>query len=111
MSNDVTTAALRVEIEALRLRIDGLEVRLEARIAAEEETRRAEIETLREEWRNLATAISANSTAVANVASKMAAEFETIKEAQKFQTDQLKLVGQAMELLLQAEGLEVPRGS
>ena len=105
MSTDVTiTTALRAELDVLRLRIDGLE----ARIAAEEGTRRVEIEALREEWRSLAQAITANSTAVANVAARMQAEFEDIKGTQKHQVDQLDLLGQAMELLLKAEGLEVP---
>lgn len=101
-------AALRTELDALKLRIDVLEVRLEARIAAEEMTRQAEIEALREEWRNLAQAISANSAAVANVASQMQSEFGEIKATQAHQTSQLGLIGQAMELLLKAEGLEVP---
>lgn len=99
---------IRAELEALRLRIDGLEVRLEARIAAEEAQRKAEIDALREEWRNLATAISANSTAVATVAANMQAEFDEIKATQRHQSDQLGLIGQAMELLLKAEGIEAP---
>ena len=77
-------AALKVHIdglEMLKLRVDALEARLTAAVAVEKEKReaevaalRAEIDALREEWRNLATAISANSEAVAQVARRMQAE-------------------------------------
>jgi hypothetical protein len=112
-------AALQVELEALRARIGELELlkprfidleaRLTARIAAEEEIRKAEVGALREEWRNISQAIAASSTAMANATTRILAEFTEIRETQRFQLDQLKLFGQAMEMLLQTEGLEMPR--
>lgn len=112
-------ATLQVELEALRLRIGELELlkprfidleaRLTARIAAEEEQRKAEVGALREEWRNISQAIAAQSTVMANAVTRILTEFGELKAAQKFQVDQLRLFGQAMELLLQTEGLEMPR--
>ena len=111
-------AALKVHIdglEMLKLRVDALEARLTAAVAVEKEKReaevaalRAEIDALREEWRNLATAISANSEAVAQVARRMQAEFGEIKAEQKQQGEQLTLIGRAMDLLLKEQGLAVP---
>lgn len=97
-------AAQKLSIEALKIRIDALDLRL----AAEEEKREAEIEALREEWRNLAQAISANSTALGNATKQLLSEAADIKAEQKHQSDQLRLIGKTMELLLRAEGLEVP---
>lgn len=101
-------AALRAELDALKTRIDLLEARLDARIESEKAQRTAEIAALREEWRNLAQAISANSTAVEKVAEKMTAGFAEVQAEQKHQSSQLNLIGQAMDLLLAEQGLKAP---
>jgi len=98
-------ALVRAELEVLRARIAELEVRLDRGLAAEKAERQEEIHALREEWRNISVAISANSTAVANAANVLQAELREVRETQKFQSNQLGLIGQAMDLLLKESGL------
>jgi chromosome segregation ATPase len=96
--------AQKLSVEALDLRVEALGVRLDQRIAAERDARQAEIAALREEWRNLAQAISANSTALGNATKQILAEAAEIRSEQKHQSQQLRLIGQGMEILLRDEG-------
>jgi chromosome segregation ATPase len=101
-------AELHDEVGVLRGRLEDLDARLERRLAEERGERQEEIQALRDEWRNLGTAIAANSTALANAASQLQAELAAVRSEQTHQSGQLRLIGQAMELLLQTEGLEMP---
>lgn len=101
-------AELHDEVGVLRDRLEDLAARLERRLAEEKSHRQEEIQVLREEWRNIATGIAAHSTALANAAAQLQAELAAVRSEQSHQSGQLRLIGQAMELLLQTEGLEMP---
>ena len=88
------------ELAALRERMDALENRVETRLEEERSERREDIRLLRE---------TASAT-VAGAAATIDVRLAAIASEQSHQSSQLKLIGQAMELLLAAEDLEMPHG-
>lgn len=95
--------------EAIEL-LDARMTVLEVELAVERRERQQELTALREEWRNVSTAIAANSTALGNATAAVTTRLAGIEAEQRHQSGQLKLIGQAMELLLATEGIEMPRG-